>query len=91
VLTLGLSPDVGKQVGKAVGGEFGQASQRVAQVGPRVDAEPLAGADHRVKDGGRPAALVAAGEQPDGMTFLEGGAVPRCYDSFEGSFEGITS
>src|ERR1044071_9987846 len=65
-LSLLLGPRLGEEFHEAGGGEAGVAElgQHVAEIGPRVHAQPVAAEDEGVDAGGPVAGRVAAQEKP---------------------------
>ena len=57
-------PLVGEQFGQSLLGMAADAFEEIAQVGKRIDVEPLAGGDEAGQHGGGASTLVAAVEHP---------------------------
>ena len=64
-----LLPVIGKQFGKVVFGVITDACEEIAQVGERIDVEPLAGRDEAGQHGSGSSPVVAAQKHPVFSTY----------------------
>ena len=64
-------PLVGKQFGESILGVIAEALEKIAQVGERIDVEPLAGSDKAGQHGGGPSPIIAAQERPISPTYRD--------------------